>query len=232
MRSALTRNRYWVSHVWTEAEPAAKGVSLPRGRDWYKRVKVRFDWVDSQGQPWWEKDAGASTAIVEPIVEFEPTQEAKRIALSGLMDGPSGGQLARPLQRPRLPRQDTVMSMYSTGSDIDTGSQASTPSGSRGSTPTVRPKPKSKRVVPKLPVDPKTGLLTPPITPPYDAHSRATAGGLELATDEPASVPRPPIPIVGESTYDGENLRRRLPGEYRLAAFGDVIQSDDSLEEA
>lgn len=32
----------------------AKGFKAPVDRDYFHRYKVRFDWVESQGRPWWD----------------------------------------------------------------------------------------------------------------------------------------------------------------------------------
>lgn len=50
----LTR-RYWVSSTWVEGEFPAKGVK-PDEKGYYHRYKIRFDWIDSQGTPWWEDE--------------------------------------------------------------------------------------------------------------------------------------------------------------------------------
>ncbi|ORY29498.1 hypothetical protein BCR39DRAFT_588274 [Naematelia encephala] len=44
---------YWISATWVEAEPVALGVRPMHGRDWFNRYKIRFDWVQGQGDPWW-----------------------------------------------------------------------------------------------------------------------------------------------------------------------------------
>ncbi|OCF74843.1 hypothetical protein I204_03685 [Kwoniella mangroviensis CBS 8886] len=44
---------YWISLTWVEAEWPPLGVSPPKERDYFHRVKIRFDWVESQGTPWW-----------------------------------------------------------------------------------------------------------------------------------------------------------------------------------
>ncbi|OXG39367.1 hypothetical protein J010_07025 [Cryptococcus neoformans] len=45
---------YWISYTWAEAEPVGKGVMPPRDRDYFHRYKIRFDWVNNQGEPWWD----------------------------------------------------------------------------------------------------------------------------------------------------------------------------------
>ncbi|KAK8861420.1 hypothetical protein IAR55_002239 [Kwoniella newhampshirensis] len=46
---------YWISAAWVEAESAGRGVTPPPGRNYFHRYKIRFDWVDSQGEPWWDR---------------------------------------------------------------------------------------------------------------------------------------------------------------------------------
>jgi len=46
--------RYWISAMWVEAEPAAWGVRPLVERGYFHRYKVRFDWVECQGRPWWD----------------------------------------------------------------------------------------------------------------------------------------------------------------------------------
>ena len=41
--------------TWVEAEPVAKGIKSPEGRAYFHRYKIRFDWVPSQGEPWWNQ---------------------------------------------------------------------------------------------------------------------------------------------------------------------------------
>lgn len=71
---------YWVSAAWYEAEPVALGVAPPEsGKPWFQRLKVRFDWVESQGQPWWLRDGEGSWVKPDgttPVVTAEPQQVA------------------------------------------------------------------------------------------------------------------------------------------------------------
>jgi hypothetical protein len=57
---SCTYDRYWISYTWTEAEAVAKGVQGPPERDYFERIKIRFDWVASQGEPWWTEQSGVS----------------------------------------------------------------------------------------------------------------------------------------------------------------------------
>lgn len=55
--------RYWVSAAWYESEPCAREVEPHPDRPWFRRLKVRFDWVDSQGEPWWlQSESGAQSS--------------------------------------------------------------------------------------------------------------------------------------------------------------------------
>ena len=44
---------YWISAVWVEAETVAPDITPPAGRSYFHRYKIRFDWVQTQGDPWW-----------------------------------------------------------------------------------------------------------------------------------------------------------------------------------
>lgn len=69
----LTDGRYWVSAAWYEPEACAPGVKAPPGRDYFRRLKVRFDWVQSQGTPWWLARGG--TSWYPPSDRQQPTGE-------------------------------------------------------------------------------------------------------------------------------------------------------------
>lgn len=56
----LTDDRYWVSAAWYEPEACAPDVKAPPERNYFRRLKVRFDWVQSQGTPWWLERSGTS----------------------------------------------------------------------------------------------------------------------------------------------------------------------------
>lgn len=44
---------YWISAHWVEAEFPAESAELAPGRPYFHRLKLRFDWCDAQGDPWW-----------------------------------------------------------------------------------------------------------------------------------------------------------------------------------
>ncbi|ODO06332.1 hypothetical protein L198_01564 [Cryptococcus wingfieldii CBS 7118] len=58
---------YWISYTWVEAEPAYKGTKPPSGRDYFHRIKIRFDWVESQGDPWWDSEIPVSPLPVNQL---------------------------------------------------------------------------------------------------------------------------------------------------------------------
>ncbi|KLT45974.1 hypothetical protein CC85DRAFT_239597 [Cutaneotrichosporon oleaginosum] len=60
---------YWVSCTWYEAEPCADGVEAPEGRSWFHRLKIRFDWINTQGTPWWFTK-GAPLPVKIPISQL------------------------------------------------------------------------------------------------------------------------------------------------------------------
>nr|XP_019050222.1 hypothetical protein I302_00647 [Kwoniella bestiolae CBS 10118]OCF29152.1 hypothetical protein I302_00647 [Kwoniella bestiolae CBS 10118] len=64
---------YWISLTWVEAEPPPLGVPPPDGRDYFHRVKIRFDWVESQGKPWWiDSDTNTNNIIGTNEPEIVP----------------------------------------------------------------------------------------------------------------------------------------------------------------
>lgn len=56
-------SRYWVSATWYEAEPCAAEVQPPPNREWFRRLKVRFDWIETQGTPWWLAGKGGKSWV-------------------------------------------------------------------------------------------------------------------------------------------------------------------------
>jgi len=64
--------RYWISAAWVEAEPAGLSVQSHPSRDYFHRYKVRFDWIESQGLPWWD-----SYSVVEPSDPSASSSQAR-----------------------------------------------------------------------------------------------------------------------------------------------------------
>jgi hypothetical protein len=62
IQGVLTR-RYWISITWVEGEFPAKGVK-PDEKGYFHRYKIRFDWIDSQGTPWWEDDTPGPLSLL------------------------------------------------------------------------------------------------------------------------------------------------------------------------
>lgn len=89
----LIDDRYWVSAAWYEPEACAPGVKEPPGRDYFRRLKVRFDWVRSQGTPWWLERSGTSwnppsdrqQPKIEPSPDSTGSQDSN-VALEPLSD--------------------------------------------------------------------------------------------------------------------------------------------------
>ncbi|ORX36285.1 hypothetical protein BD324DRAFT_651527 [Kockovaella imperatae] len=91
---------YWISYVWVEAEPVARGIKGPSGRDYFHRYKVRFDWVESQGQPWWiNKKTEREDPLERVTLDSEGLRE--RIKIDRLCAS-SNGHNARCLDALRL----------------------------------------------------------------------------------------------------------------------------------
>ncbi|EIW66506.1 hypothetical protein TREMEDRAFT_74716 [Tremella mesenterica DSM 1558] len=84
---------YWVSATWVEAEPVAQGIEAPAGRDYHHRYKIRFDWIDTQGDPWWIDEHSSTPSdeeIVEKMVEEASPDTSSDHYDSGLPLVPSG----------------------------------------------------------------------------------------------------------------------------------------------
>lgn len=79
----LLTGRYWISSVWVEAEPTDWSVQPHPSRNYFHRYKVRFEWVEAQGRPWWD-----TFGTVEASQEKAPTPE------SFLDVAPVGAQVA------------------------------------------------------------------------------------------------------------------------------------------
>ncbi|WVF67083.1 hypothetical protein IAT40_001828 [Kwoniella sp. CBS 6097] len=70
---------YWISMAWVEAEPAVAGTLPPPGRNYFHRYKIRFDWVQSQGEPWWHDHSG-STPVSNSVAS--PAQNGTNASLT------------------------------------------------------------------------------------------------------------------------------------------------------
>jgi hypothetical protein len=171
--------------VWTEAEPVAQGIKPPIGRSWFKRVKVRFDWVESQGVPWWEQSAGPAPQQTNSYEEAIASPEAKRIQVSELVCAESDQKDMGDLDH--LPASRFFGALHGQG------------------------------LRPLYPFNPKSGLLTPPITPPtLSSHTMLTAETTTLSEGNVAKL--------------NETKRRRLPGDYLLAAVKGKVDMKASVD--
>lgn len=199
-----------MSHVWTEAEPVAEGVKPPSSRDWFKRVKVRFDWVDSQGVPWWEQASGTPPIITNLATEVAQSPQARRVAVAELV-GPSDGNPGSSPRPTHLQHQDTVSSSCSSYTS------ETAPKNTLGHSYKGKESAHSQH----QPVDPQSGLLTPPITP--TTLEGDCNGATTTDLDQGAH-----IAMIGEAVASGSQpTRRRLPGDHVLASFGDTITLSD-----
>jgi hypothetical protein len=205
--------------VWTEAEPVASGIRPPAGRDWYKRVKVRFDWVESQGIPWWEQSAGPplqETAIYEEVVT---SPQAKRIQVAELIHSLSNLDTSHE----RLDREIKEDAPHDSHPDFDevTSDQDEMDAFVKAQMSLLQIKPcdsaaKHRRTSRYL-CDPESGLLTPPITPPTPETNT-------IPTTETAYV-------AGANVFTSEDtLRRRLPGDHLMANFEKGSSNDRLID--
>ncbi|WWD16674.1 hypothetical protein CI109_101104 [Kwoniella shandongensis] len=197
---------YWISAAWVEAEPVGKGIKPPLGRDYFHRYKIRFDWVDSQGVPWWDNDG-------------------QRRIISGFEAGSREDSPLTPCPEDRMPSTGlTLLNYRSTGSNsgpsavpqttgyamTQVGSQATSIPRPRNSLsrhsvaperPSLPPSPSPIKDI--MPLVNHTGLLTPPITPP-DRTTNVSLPKPEIVPH--AEIKRESDPIFGSRT-------RPLPGE-------------------
>jgi hypothetical protein len=88
--------------VWVEAEPADRSVQAHPSREFFHRYKVRFDWVEAQGRPWWDTFAveqPRQETICDPrISEDAPLAPPADVLFAyshGLLTPPTAGPLPR-----------------------------------------------------------------------------------------------------------------------------------------
>jgi hypothetical protein len=55
-------------------------VKAPKDRDYYHRVKIRFDWVESQGTPWWLGHRSSAGGVDEQKRSIDTTTQATPIS--------------------------------------------------------------------------------------------------------------------------------------------------------
>lgn len=63
---------YWISAHWVEAEFPAENAKLSPDRPYFHRLKLRFDWCEAQGDPWWMGEGRKNPAVTvqTPSVEL------------------------------------------------------------------------------------------------------------------------------------------------------------------
>ncbi|GAA6009465.1 hypothetical protein JCM11491_003567 [Sporobolomyces phaffii] len=62
---------YFVTHLWAEGEPVSDQTRTePAQEEYFVRFKVRFEWVESQGTPWFEDVIGKASQCDFPIATF------------------------------------------------------------------------------------------------------------------------------------------------------------------
>ncbi|GEM06873.1 hypothetical protein Rt10032_c02g0890 [Rhodotorula toruloides] len=81
---------YLVTDIWPEGEPIESDVAAPMGKDkppgHFVRFKVRFEWVPSQGKPWFGDHIGDRTSSKQATPEpSSPASDAASVD-SGFVD--------------------------------------------------------------------------------------------------------------------------------------------------
>jgi hypothetical protein len=212
--------RYWVSMTWSEAEPASASIDNPKGKEWFKRLKVRFDWVDDQGDPWWTRNA-SNTATITPPPDFavDPTKpddggssttsahQVEVCSVNEVLRSPSPVIIPRstsPRMRDDLLQTDIGLCKPPSVSQRDSWSTSISPYG--------------------LPTPPTTPETVPQLEcrlPPYDITS---AEIYQIPVTSSASIPfglhvKEPKAGPSRSRPDG------LPGDLKLSSFDFVTSS-------
>ncbi|GAA5976239.1 hypothetical protein JCM10908_005427 [Rhodotorula pacifica] len=85
---------YLVTHIWAEGEtidqptqPIASSSAKPAGPDFFVRFKVRFEWVPSQGKPWFDSVIGGTpTAALTSAFGLPETDPSSPPMSDGLSD--------------------------------------------------------------------------------------------------------------------------------------------------
>jgi len=199
--------------VWTEAEPVAQGIKRPAGRDWYKRVKVRFDWVESQGTPWWEQSAAPKPRPQSLYDAVVPSPQSTCVPIPDLLKATSvrdttPAELLLPTDPRSLIDADTSLSPLGQGVGIAVDPL------SMGCLAEINSQRSDLLVYPS---DPKTGLLAPPITPP-------TQSSYSLISNQRACQ------AMRESTTPSRSIKRRIPGEYLMAPSRAAVDVEVAID--
>ena len=192
--------RFWISHMWVEAEPVARGVKPPKNRDYFHRYKVRFDWLESQGTPWWLKS------------EHEESTSSNTDTAKSTTYGSDPGRQETELIQSRSAASHGNDALASTSSLRDrlkisalcdppfiaaSRSNSADDSGVNDERSTSDQMKHRSAIV----IDPLTGLMTPPITPPQAAKSSLTK------EDQPGISARP---SNHEADVSGEEVNGAL----------------------
>lgn len=85
---------YFIASMWEEAEPDR---DAPRG--YLRRTKLKFQWIDAQGEPWWHQHTGARP--------FGPTAQTKNESKTTAPRKVAEMTLTRPSISPEIRRCDT-----------------------------------------------------------------------------------------------------------------------------
>ena len=188
--------RYWISAMWVEAEAVARVVKPIKGRDYFHRYKVRFDWLECQGIPWWLKPE-LDTIISSHQDRFDPstpqstyhephTSPALLVSAEQRDDAVGDKSALRSrLTIPALcdgPITPPLISVTIDGSKSIMLTEAS---------PIVKGPPMRA-------VDPLTGLLSPPITIPQPCKSSVTTENEQPFSDPPKDHDTVPSEELGQ----------------------------------
>ncbi|CAK9783378.1 unnamed protein product [Cutaneotrichosporon oleaginosum] len=193
---------YWVSCTWYEAEPCADGVEAPEGRSWFHRLKIRFDWINTQGTPWWFTKGVPWVAPDEDMTQMEVSVSAT-VPTATL---PANGC-------------DVTTDHRNTSFQATEASHLpSTPVSCDENHPAVHEAP--------LPVKIPISQLILPLTPPPDSPTPSVETNHDGEAVRNAVWRRAPARNIGPSPFDDLYFSpleihrgKRYPGDHLLANF-------------
>ncbi|KAL7410824.1 hypothetical protein BDY24DRAFT_168941 [Mrakia frigida] len=217
---------YWISFVWIEPEEAAAGSKLVDGRSYFHRYKLRFDWIPSQGEPWWVfSDPSLPSTGWDPQEFAFATQQATNgpraatPSIHSLEASPSekGGMDVDLLDSP-----PSVPSASNSSSSSTRNHLSSSTSSSSIASPSPDPEADTDLDVS---LSPRSSTSSSNKSLASSLLSSSSFGKEDACSKDCTLEQNVPEADVGIATYPMEAVRRRLPGgggARTLSSFGPV----------
>ncbi|WRT65553.1 uncharacterized protein IL334_002498 [Kwoniella shivajii] len=187
---------YWISSSWVEAEISPKEVSPPEGRNYFHRVKIRFDWIENQGEPWWINPLPQGNKVLTAMRESSPLTPLSSEASSPRRTPPTGVEMWS------YDELDSRIPWTQDGANIGAVNE------------------KSPKMDIRTLLNPSLGLLTPPLSSSGDGRASSTCDELKSRKHDRACWPgesalttQTPLFTMTESSlqnpafYPGEKCR-------------------------